>query len=133
MARMDFAAMQHRSMEAIFIPIVWGAASLGASAAYAATPASRSGESVYAQYCATCHDQTNPRIPPRAALQVLSSARILRALDAGVMMSVAYPLRRDQREAVASFLGKANADSAPPASAYCPERDASLSGPGASW
>jgi polyvinyl alcohol dehydrogenase (cytochrome) len=125
--------MQHRSIHTVLAQTVWAMAWLGACTGYAATPASRSGEAVYAQYCAICHDQTSPRVPPRASLQALSPARILRALDAGVMMSVAYPLRRDQRAAVASFLGKANADSALPASAYCQERDASLSGPGASW
>ncbi len=46
-------------------------------------PAAPSGEEVYKARCAACHDQGSPRIPPRDALQKLSSARILRTLDFG--------------------------------------------------
>lgn len=43
------------------------------------------------------------------------------------MMSIAYPLRRGEREAVANFLGT-NAKEAPfPPSAFCPEKEPSLS------
>ena len=35
----------------------------------------------------------------------MSPSRILRTLDFGLMMSIAYPMRRDEREAVAAFLG----------------------------
>jgi polyvinyl alcohol dehydrogenase (cytochrome) len=81
-----------------------------------------SGESVYREYCAACHDHPGPRIPPRGALKQLSVARILRTLDVGVMMKVAYGLQRGQREAVAKYLGKAIDDSAPPASAFCSDQ-----------
>src|SRR5690349_19143059 len=67
--------------------------------------AAPSGEEVYKARCADCHDQSSPRIPPREALQKLSSARILRTLDFGLMMSIAYPMKREEREAVANFLG----------------------------
>ena len=63
------------------------------------------GEAVYKQRCAGCHEQTNPRIPPRSTLNQMPAARILSALDFGVMMTVAYPMSRDEREAVAAFLG----------------------------
>ena len=78
-----------------------------------------SGAEIYAKHCASCHDQTSPRIPPRDALTKMSPARILRTLDFGLMMSVAYPLRRDEREAVAAFLGTGPDDTAPPAQAMC--------------
>ncbi|HMA10620.1 MAG TPA: PQQ-binding-like beta-propeller repeat protein [Steroidobacteraceae bacterium] len=77
------------------------------------------GAQTYARFCAACHDQTAPRIPPRDALARLSPQRIMRTLDFGLMMSVAYPMRRDEREAVAAFLGKGSDDIAPPASAMC--------------
>src|SRR5690348_12106446 len=67
--------------------------------------AAPSGEAVYMARCAACHDQTNPRIPPRAALQKMSAARILRTLDFGAMMTVAYPMSRADREAVAAYIG----------------------------
>jgi polyvinyl alcohol dehydrogenase (cytochrome) len=87
-----------------------------------------SGEAVYREYCASCHDRPAPRIPPRSALQALSAARILRTLDAGVMMRIAYGLQRNQREAVANYLGKAKDDTAAPATAFCADRKFSLSG-----
>ena len=81
-----------------------------------------SGEAVYQQYCASCHDHPTPRVPPRSALQNLSVARILRTLDIGVMMTVAYGLQRSQREAVAKYLGKPIDENAAPAKAFCSNR-----------
>ena len=75
--------------------------------AAAATP---SGEEVYKAHCAACHDQNTPRIPPRDALRKLPATRILKTLDFGLMMNIAYTLKRDEREAVASFLGVAGAE-----------------------
>ena len=74
-----------------------------AAAAFAAP----SGEEVYKAHCAACHDQNTERIPPREALQKLHATRILRTLDFGLMMKVAYALKRDEREAVANYLGLA--------------------------
>lgn len=85
------------------------------------------GEQVYQKYCAACHDHPDDRVPPKATLQKLSKARILRTLDFGLMMSVAYPMRRDEREAVANFLGTTGGDVKPPASAFCSARRSPLS------
>src|SRR5262245_94108 len=52
------------------------------------------GAAVYAKYCASCHDQVDARIPTRDALAQMSPARILRTLDFGLMMSIAYPIKR---------------------------------------
>ena len=38
--------------------------------------------------CAGCHEVVNPRILPRDVLQKMPAARILRALDFGLMMNV---------------------------------------------
>jgi polyvinyl alcohol dehydrogenase (cytochrome) len=81
-----------------------------------------SGEAVYRERCASCHDLTSQRIPPRSALQKIPATRILRVLDFGVMMSVAYPLRRDEREAVSNYLGTGAGDPVPPVSAFCNTR-----------
>ena len=86
------------------------------SRAQLATP---SGDAVYTRYCASCHDQGGARIPPREALAKMSSARILRTLDFGLMMSIAYPMKRDEREAVATFLGTGMDETSLPASALC--------------
>src|SRR5437016_7230776 len=79
-----------------------------------------SGEEIYRTRCAGCHEQVNARIPSREALQKMSATRILRTLDFGLMMSIAYPMRREEREAVANFLGTRVDDTAIPASAVCP-------------
>jgi len=85
------------------------------------------GDAVYNQRCATCHEQTNPRIPPRSTLNQMPATRILRALDFGAMMTVAYPMSRDERESVAAYLGtNAPAISYPP-SAYCSDRNVTIS------
>src|SRR5215475_14637610 len=81
-----------------------------------------SGEAVYKQRCASCHDSPGDRTPPRAALNQLSVQRILRTLDFGVMINVAYVLNRDEREAVANFLGVQRPDPPVPPQAYCSDR-----------
>src|ERR1700760_1642379 len=70
-----------------------------------AASAAASGEEVYTKRCAACHDQTNPRIPSRDSLKKIPATRILKVLDFGVMMQVAYQMTRLDREAVAKFLG----------------------------
>jgi len=86
-----------------------------------------SGQAVYQQRCAACHDQGGQRIPPRSALQQINAARILRVLDFGVMMNIAYPMPHREREAVANFLGKAGPEPAPPAKAFCKDRRITVS------
>ncbi|MDR2215950.1 MAG: PQQ-binding-like beta-propeller repeat protein [Nevskiaceae bacterium] len=78
-----------------------------------------SGEQVYTQYCAACHDQPATRAPPREALAQLSPQRILRTLDFGTMMAVAYPIRRGDREVLAQYLGKGQDASAIAPAALC--------------
>jgi polyvinyl alcohol dehydrogenase (cytochrome) len=87
-----------------------------------------SGEAVYQQRCAVCHDSANSRIPPRSELKKLSVARILRVLDFGEMQNVASKLRQDEREAVASYLGVPGASSEITAKAYCADRTVTLTG-----
>src|ERR1700692_3027243 len=92
------------------------------------------GEAVYKQRCAGCHEQANPRIPPRTALNQMPATRIKRALDFGAMMTVAYPLSRDEREAVAAYLGTSAPAITYPPGAYCAKRRANVSDrPKSSW
>ncbi len=85
-----------------------------------------SGEAVYQQRCAVCHDSGNPRIPSRDQVKKLSVARILRTLDFGEMQNVASKLRQDEREAVASYLGVPGGSGEVPAKAYCADRTVKL-------
>jgi len=91
--------------------------------AHAQAPA---GEAIYKQHCAACHDQPGSRIPPRASLQKMPALRILRAMNSGAMMTVAYPLRREERETVATYLGIPGPEPGPKAEAFCKERAISL-------
>ncbi len=93
-----------------------------------------SGEDVYRQRCASCHDSTGERVPPRDALKTLPAARILRALDFGVMVNIASPMTREEREAVAAFLGIPGADAVALPKNYCADRTVSLNGiPKGAW
>lgn len=89
-----------------------------------------SGEAVYQQRCAACHDSGSPRVPPRDELKKLSVTRILRAMDFGVMNNVATKLRQEEREAVANYLGIPGGNGLPPAAAYCADRAVKLTGNG---
>ena len=102
---------------------LFGADTAEAQAAAAAQP---SGQAVYAEHCALCHEQVDERIPHRSALQQLPATRIVRALDAGAMLAIAMSMNRDERIAVAEYLGTDAPDSAPPASAYCSDRAVAL-------
>ena len=95
--------------------------------------AASSGEAVYEKRCAVCHEQAN-RIPRRDVLQKMPSARILRALDSGAMMAVAFTISREDRMAVASYLGTSAPVLGPPASAFCADRSVKLAAtPKTSW
>jgi len=99
-----------------------------------ATAPKAAGEAVYKQRCAGCHEQSNSRIPPRTALNQMPAERILRALDFGAMMTVAYPMSRDERRAVAAYIGTSAAAIAFPPSAYCADRRVTVSDrPASSW
>ncbi|MGD0135555.1 MAG: PQQ-binding-like beta-propeller repeat protein [Bryobacteraceae bacterium] len=86
-----------------------------------------SGEAVYQRRCAACHDHATETIPPRDALKQLSVARILRTLDFGVMINVANIMNREEREAVANYLGVNRVDDATvPPQAYCSDRTVNI-------
>ena len=93
-----------------------------------------SGEAVYQQRCARCHDSGNARVPSRDALKKLPVVRIRRSMDFGIMGNVSSPLRHDEREAVAAYLGAAGGAPAPAAQAYCADRSVKLADGGkAEW
>jgi polyvinyl alcohol dehydrogenase (cytochrome) len=94
-----------------------------------------SGEAVYQRRCAACHDKpADGRTPSVNTLQAMTATRILRTLDFGAMMTIAYQLRRDEREAVARFLGKPGGDTPPAAAAFCRDRSVTIdAGNAAAW
>jgi polyvinyl alcohol dehydrogenase (cytochrome) len=98
-------------------PIILSAFVTAALAAQ--TPA---GEEVFKQRCAGCHGQDNPRIPPKSSLEKMTASHILRTLNYGAMIGVAYTMSLAERDAVAKYLGVAGGDAPMPASAFCRER-----------
>ena len=90
-----------------------------ASSAGAQSAPAPPGAEVYQKRCAACHDQPGSRAPNKDALQKLSSARILRTLNFGLMMAIAYPINLADREAVANYLGTKTEEAKLPASAFC--------------
>jgi polyvinyl alcohol dehydrogenase (cytochrome) len=59
------------------------------------------GEKIYEAHCAQCHDAKQPsRIPPRAALEKMTSAAILKTLTTGVMKQQGTALSALDRAAV---------------------------------
>jgi polyvinyl alcohol dehydrogenase (cytochrome) len=117
------------SMLAFLAAVMSAAAGQNPPNASSPSSAAPSGADVYQKRCATCHEQAGSRAPSRDALQKLSTARILRTLDFGLMMAVAYPINRADREAVANYLGTKTEEAALPASAFCAANVAILSGP----
>lgn len=86
-----------------------------------------SGDAIYQRRCASCHEQpVDGRTPGRDVLRSMTRARIQRTLDFGAMMTIAYQLRRDEREAVAAYLGKPGGDQGPRASAFCASRSVTV-------
>ena len=117
--------------------VLVGVTALLVSGAMAPGPAQAqaiSGEAVYSRRCASCHDQINPRIPTKESLQKMPAARIVRALDTGAMMNVAFTMHHDERQAVATYLGAAGAVEGPPPSAFCAARTIQLAAkPAVTW
>ena len=95
--------------------------------ATAASAQSVSGEAVYKRRCAACHDKpADGRTPAVNTLQAMTATRVLRTLDFGAMMTIAYQLNREEREAVAKFLGKPGGDAPPAATAFCRDRSVTI-------
>ncbi|HXP87280.1 MAG TPA: PQQ-binding-like beta-propeller repeat protein [Bryobacteraceae bacterium] len=81
-----------------------------------------SGEAVYQAHCASCHDTTAPRVPPKSALQKIAAANILRELESGAMFPMARDLQPAERQAVAAYLGVAANGAATAADSFCSQR-----------
>ena len=89
--------------------------------------AAESGDAVYEKYCARCHELGNPRIPTRETLQKMPATRILRALNYGAMIAIAYTMNLGQREAVATYLGTPGGDPRPSPSSFCSDKSVRIS------
>lgn len=89
--------------------------------------AQASGEAIYKRRCAACHERpADGRTPSVESLRNMPSSRIMRTLDFGAMMTIAYQLNRAERDAVAQYLGKPGGDPQPRPEAFCSDRSVSI-------
>lgn len=62
------------------------------------------GATLYKASCASCHDSGAERVPSRETLMMMSSERVLTAMESGAMMSMASLLSSAQRRGIAEFV-----------------------------
>lgn len=89
-----------------------------------------SGEEMYKQSCAPCHDAGVERAPQRGVLMQMTAERVLAAMESGEMVYMAARWPVTGRRAIAEFvtgkkLGEAPRSSVIQASAACPASAAS--------
>ena len=99
-----------------------------AASVHAAAP---TGEQVYRQTCASCHESGQNRAPSYEALRLLSAESIRASLESGTMAAVGATLPEGYAHAVATFLGKKSVATGTRSRAACPDSPAldPLAGP----
>jgi polyvinyl alcohol dehydrogenase (cytochrome) len=70
----------------------------------AAPLAAEDGPTLYKQLCASCHEAGTDRAPNREALRAMTPERVLTALEAGPMLSMAAGRTGVERRAIAEFV-----------------------------
>src|SRR5881296_1264346 len=71
---------------------------------FAGLLAAESGEELYKQICASCHEAGLERAPNRQALRAMTAERVLAALETGAMLSMASGRTSVERRAIAEFV-----------------------------
>lgn len=86
---------------------------------------SHTGQLLYQENCAACHDAGAAEAPLTEALRKLSSDHIFRAMNDGIMLVHAGHLSPDERREIADYLGVAggstSSSEAAVEGAYCPD------------
>ena len=106
----------------------WGAVSDG--------PPSAPGSKLYEQFCGSCHDHPQGRIPARDVIARRSPEEVMQAMTNGVMRAQAAGLNMNDRVAVATFVtGQAPADkmTAVPEGNLCVSHGNAAISAGSSW
>jgi polyvinyl alcohol dehydrogenase (cytochrome) len=106
----------------------WGAVSDG--------PPSAPGSNLYEQFCSSCHDHPQGRIPARDVIARRSPEEVMQAMTNGVMRAQAAGLNMNDRVAVATFVtGHAPADkmAAVPEGNLCVSHGGTAISAGSSW
>lgn len=81
------------------------------------------GEALYQQYCANCHDQASYKAPSRLFISMTGPESVLAAMNEGTMVEQAAAIDPDGRRAIAEYLTGATLGStaAPPRPPACDE------------
>jgi polyvinyl alcohol dehydrogenase (cytochrome) len=101
--------------------------------------AAESGEELYKQICASCHEAGLERAPNRQALRAMTPERVLAALETGAMLSMGSGRTGVERRAIAEFVtGKPFSkalDLAPSSQAMCSAKAGDFTNPlaGPQW
>jgi len=105
----------------LLLAAFWPASPAGAQTPAAPAPAIPTGEGLYGERCAECHDRGTPGMPPRASLESMTADAIRAALTSGVMQSIGSTLTETQRNLIVQHLTRASAPpTIAPATAACP-------------
>ena len=111
--------------------------SVAAACLIAAQPAPASaqvsGEALYAQRCAMCHDKAVPRAPAREALRLMSPEAVLGALQGGTMLVQAFGLTLAEKRAVAVHVAGKEFGSAAGGGGRCSASAAAFTPDGPEW
>jgi polyvinyl alcohol dehydrogenase (cytochrome) len=108
-----------------------------AAAAFAATLAAQSAQTLYDKNCAQCHNGTMDRAPSRDILKSMQPERVLTAMETGPMITMAVRLTAPERRSLAEFLTAKKLTgaltTAPAAQAMCKDEAPALSLSGPVW
>ncbi len=74
------------------------------------TAAAPTGEQLYLDHCASCHDQTRYKAPSRLFISMIGAKNILDAMNDGLMQEQSAAISPDGRRAIAEFLSGQNLD-----------------------
>src|SRR5579863_2131639 len=102
---------------------VWGVVIFGAFG-FALYGQTQTGEQMYQESCAQCHDAGVGRAPRRDTFRDMSPERVLAAMETGEMVTMGMRWPAEGRRSIAEFLtGKAfgtSLSTVPSAQAMCP-------------
>src|ERR1700704_4762844 len=95
----------HVIFNALMVIGLWMAMqSLPATAEVPSDEGRNTGQHIYQQRCAVCHDHPQDRIPPKEVLGTRKHDYIVRALTTGLMQMQASGLSAAEIDAVAAYL-----------------------------
>jgi polyvinyl alcohol dehydrogenase (cytochrome) len=105
-----------------------------AAAGLARLASAVTGDALYKQQCATCHDNPgSTRAPAIGVLRQMSPEAILNALESGLMKEQGKMLAAPDRRALAEWLTGKSIGSAATATGFCEKRDADFAIGGDGW